>query len=211
MLETVLRLLHPITPFITAELWESVAPMAGRHVPGASIVTAAYPKAQPERIDAASDAWVGKLKAIVGTCRALRSEMSLSPGVRVPLYAIGEAAFIAQAEPLLKALARLSDITVFADDAAFAQAPRTAAVAVQGECRLALHVEVDIAAETARLGKEIERLQGESAKAAAKLANPGFVARAPAAVVAQEQQRVAEFTATLARLQSQLAGLAPSA
>ncbi len=209
VLETVLRLLHPITPFITAELWESVAPMAGRHASGASIVTAAYPKAQLERVDAASDAWVGKLKAIVGTCRALRSEMSLSPGVRVPLYAIGEAAFIAQAEPLLKALARLSDITVFADDAAFAQATRTAAVAVQGESRLALHVEVDVAAETERLGKEIARLQGESAKAEAKLANAGFVARAPAAVVAQEQQRVAEFTATLARLQSQLAGLAP--
>ena len=211
VLETVLRLLHPITPFITAELWESVAPMAGRHAPGASIVTAAYPKAQLERIDAASDAWVAKLKAIVGTCRALRSEMSLSPGVRVPLYAIGDAAFIAQAEPLLKALARLSDITVFADDAAFAQATRTAAVAVQGESRLALHVEVDVKAETERLGKEIARLQGESAKAAAKLANAGFVARAPASVVAQEQQRVAEFTATLARLQSQLAGLAPSA
>ena len=129
----------------------------------------------------------------------------------MPLYAIGEAAFIAQAEPLLKALARLADITVFADDAAFAQATRTAAVAVQGESRLALHVEVDVAAETDRLGKEIARLQGESAKAEAKLANAGFVARAPAAVVAQEQQRVAEFTATLARLQSQLAGLAPSA
>ena len=211
VLETVLRLLHPITPFITAELWESVAPMAGRHAPGASIVTAAYPKAQLERIDAASDAWVAKLKAIVGTCRALRSEMSLSPGVRVPLYAIGDAAFITQAEPLLKALARLSDITVFADDAAFAQATRTAAVAVQGGSRLALHVEVDVKAETERLGKEIARLQGESAKAAAKLANAGFVARAPASVVAQEQQRVAEFTATLARLQSQLAGLAPSA
>jgi valyl-tRNA synthetase len=211
VLETVLRLLHPITPFITAELWESVAPMAGRHANGASIVSAAYPKAQLDRIDAPSDAWVAKLKAIVGTCRTLRSEMSLSPGARVPLYVTGDAAFIAQAEPLLKALARLSDVTVFTDDAAFAQATRTAAVAVQGESRLALHVEVDVAAETDRLGKEIARLQGEAAKAAAKLANAGFVVRAPAAVVAQEQQRVIEFTATVARLQSQLAGLTASA
>ena len=220
VLETVLRLLHPITPFITAELWESVAPVAGRgpahsdvtgrKVEGASIVTAAYPKAQLDRIDAQADAWIAKLKAMVGTCRALRSEMNLSPAARVPLYVTGDAAFICQAESLLKALARLSEVTLFTDDAAFAQATRIAAVAVQGESRLALHVEVDVVAEKDRLGREIARLQGEAEKAAAKLANASFVARAPATVVAQEQQRMAEFTATVARLQSQLASLAAS-
>ncbi len=211
VLETVLRLLHPITPFITAELWESVAPVAGRHAAGASIVTAAYPKAQLDRVDAEADAWVGKLKAMVGTCRTMRSEMNLSPGTRVPLYVTGDDAFIGQAEPVLKALARLSDVKRFADGTAFEQATRTAAVAVQGESRLALHVEVDVAAETARLDKEIARLQGEAAKAAAKLSNEGFVARAPAAVVAQEQQRMAEFMATAARLQDQLDRLTASA
>jgi valyl-tRNA synthetase len=136
--------------------------------------------------------------------------MSLSPGARVPLYVSGDALFIEQATPLLMALARLSEVKRFDDDAAFAQATRSAAVAVQGESRLALHVEIDVAAETERLGKEIARLQGEIARAQAKLGNQSFVARAPAAVVAQEQQRVAEFTAAVARLQSQLAGLVPS-
>jgi valyl-tRNA synthetase len=210
VLETVLRLMHPIMPFITAELWESVAPVAGRMAEGASIVTASYPRAQPERIDADADAWVARLKATVGICRTLRSEMSLAPGTRVPLYATGEAGFIAQATPLLKALARLSEVRVFDDDAAFAQATSQAAVAVQGDSRLALHVEVDVAAETERLGKEIARLQGEVAKANAKLGNESFVARAPAQVVAQERQRIADFTATVARLQDQLGRLRPS-
>lgn len=210
VLETVLRLMHPIMPFITAELWESVAPVAGRKAEGASIVTAAYPKAQLDRIDAEADAWVAKLKAAAGTCRALRSEMNLAPGARVPLYAIGDAAFIAEASPVLKALARLSEVRQFDTDAAFAQATSNAAVAVQGESRLALFVEVDVAAETERLGKEITRLQGEVAKANAKLGNESFVARAPAQVVAQERQRIADFTATVARLQDQLARLRPS-
>jgi valyl-tRNA synthetase len=209
VLETVLRLMHPVMPFITAELWESVAPVAGRKAEGASIVTAAYPKAQLDRVDAQADAWVAKLKAAVGTCRALRSEMNLAPGARVPLYVIGDDAFIAQATPLLKALARLSEVQQFDDDAAFAQATSNAAVAVQGESRLALFVEVDVAAETERLGKEIARLQGEITKANAKLGNESFVARAPAQVVAQERQRIADFTATVARLQDQLARLRP--
>jgi valyl-tRNA synthetase len=210
VLETVLRLLHPITPFITAELWDAVAPVAGRFKEGASIVTAAYPKPQLDRVDAQADTWVAKLKAMVGTCRALRSEMNLSPAARIPLYIIGDAAFVDPATPLLKALAKLSEVTRFADEEQFQGATRTAAVAVQGESRLALHVEVDVAAETLRLSKEIARLQGEAAKAGAKLANASFVARAPASVVAQEQQRIGEFTATVARLQNQLARLAPT-
>jgi len=210
VLETVLRLMHPIMPFITAELWESVAPVAGRKAEGASIVTAAYPKAQLDKVDAEADAWVAKLKAVVGTCRALRSEMSLAPGARVPLYVIGDDAFITQATPVLTALARLSEVKRFDSDAAFAQATSNAAVAVQGESRLALFVEVDVAAETERLGKEIARLQGEIVKADAKLGNESFVARAPAQVVAQERQRIADFTATVARLQDQLARLRSS-
>jgi valyl-tRNA synthetase len=210
VLETVLRLMHPVMPFITAELWDTVAAVAGRKAEGASIVTAPYPKAQLDRIDGGADAWVAKLKTVVGTSRTLRSEMNLSPSARVPLYVIGDDAFIAQAEPLLKALAKVSQVQRFDSDAAFAQATRSAAVSVAGESRLALHVEIDVAAETERLAKEIARLEGEITKAAGKLANESFVARAPAAVVAQEQQRVADFTATVARLQDQRARLAPS-
>ncbi|HEY8706412.1 MAG TPA: valine--tRNA ligase, partial [Burkholderiaceae bacterium] len=165
VLEAVLRLMHPIMPFITAELWESVAPVAGRKAEGASIVTAAYPKAQLERIDAEADAWVAKLKAVVGTCRALRSEMNLQPAARVPLLVTGDAGFIEQATPVLKALARLSDVRQIDSDAGFSDATRSAAVAVAGASRLALHVEVDVAAESERLGKEINRLQGEITKA----------------------------------------------
>jgi valyl-tRNA synthetase len=210
VLETVLRLMHPVMPFITAELWDTVAAVALRKAEGASIVTAAYPKAQLDRVDAAADAWIARLKTVVGTARALRSEMNLSPAARVPLCVIGDDTFTAQAEPLLKTLARVSEVRRFDSEASFAEATRTAAVAVAGDSRLALHVEVDIAAEAERLGKEIVRLENEIAKARAKLGNESFVARAPAAVVAQENQRVAEFTATVARLQGQRARLAPS-
>jgi len=212
VLETVLRLMHPITPFITAELWERVAVAAGRKTAATEhgIVQAAYPKAQLERVDPVADAWMASLKALVGNCRTLRSEMSLPPGERVPLYATGDAAFIASATPLLKWLGRISEVTVFDDDAGFAAATRDAPVAVAGATRIALHVEIDTDAEIARLSKEIDRLDGEITRANAKLANEGFVARAPAAVVDQERKRVAEFTVTMSRLRDQRARLAPS-
>jgi valyl-tRNA synthetase len=210
VLETVLRLMHPIMPFITAELWDSVAPVAGRKAQGASIVTAAYPKAQLERVDARADAWVARLKDLVGACRRLRSEMSVPPDKRVPLLTIGDDEFVAEASALLKSLAKVSDLTILADESKFARATSDAPVVVQGQTRLALHVEIDVGAERERLSKEIARLRGEVAKAHAKLDNQKFVARAPAQVVAQERQRIAEFTATTARLQDQLARLPPS-
>jgi len=212
-LETVLRLLHPLAPFITAELWDSVAVVAGRKAAGAAegVLTAPYPVAQPGKIDPRADAWVAQLKALVAATRNLRSEMGLSPGERVPLLAFGDERFIAQATPLLKALARLTEVRVPADEAAFTAATTAAPVVVQGAVRLALHVEIDLAAEQARLDKEIARLQAEITKAEAKLGNPGFVERAPAAVVAQERQRLAGFSQSLRRLQDQRDRLVPSA
>ena len=209
VLETVLRLLHPITPFITEELWQVVAPVAGRKAADSddTLVLATYPLPDLGRVCAESDAWVAKLKAIVGTARNLRSEMSLSPAERVPLLTTGDADFIRQAAPILQALGKLSEVQLL-DEAAFAAATSMAPVAVHGEARLALHVEIDIEAEKVRLGKEITRLQGEIAKAQAKLGNESFVARAPAAVVEQEKARVADFSATLERLQGQLQRLA---
>ncbi|MFZ5548007.1 MAG: valine--tRNA ligase [Pseudomonadota bacterium] len=208
-LETVLRLLHPVTPFITAELWDTVAVVAGRRKEGdgSTVATAAYPIAQPDKIDPVADAWAAQLKAMVGAVRGLRSEMGLSPAERVPLQVIGEAGFMATAAPVLKALAKLGEVEVFTDEAAFATATAMAPVAVQGAARLALKVEIDLAAERDRLGKEIKRIEGEITKAEGKLGNESFVARAPEAVVAQERQRLADFGRTLASLREQLGRL----
>jgi valyl-tRNA synthetase len=197
--------LHPIAPFISAELWDVVAVVAGRKTAGdtQTVVTAAYPQAQLEKVDEKADAWVARLKALVGACRNLRSEMQLSPGDRVPLLSHGDAAFIEQATPLLKALARLSEVRVVADEASFTAATQAAPVVVQGDARLALHIEIDVAAESERLAKEITRLTNEIGKAEVKLGNESFVARAPAAVVAQERARLADFKQTVDRLQGQ--------
>ena len=206
VLETILRLLHPIAPFITEELWQTVAPIAGRK-DTEYLVTAAYPVAAPERIDEAAIAWMGQLKEVVSTCRSLRAEMNLSPSDRVPLLVGGDTGFIAQAAPVLKVLAKLAEVQIMGDEAAFAAASAQSPVLVHGEARLALKVEIDVEAERARLGKEIARLEGEITKAEAKLGNESFVARAPEAVVAQERQRVADFSATVVRLREQLARL----
>ena len=209
VLETVLRLLHPLVPFITEELWQVVAPVAERKVAGsdASVAAAPYPRAQLDKVDARADAWMVRLKSAIGACRNLRSEMNLSPAERMPLFAFGDAAFIVQATPLLKALARLSEVRVFEQEAAFTQATAAAPVSMQGELRLALHVAIDIEAERERLSKEESRLEGEIVKAEARLGNESFVARAPGAVVAQERQRLADFSATLDRVRAQRARL----
>ena len=205
-LETILRLLHPVTPFITEELWQKVAPVAGRQGPSVSIAT--YPVSQPERIDEAAEAYVTKLKGVVDACRNLRGEMSVSPATRLPLFVVGDTAFMTGAAPVLQALAKLSEVKVFADDTTWAAAAQAAPVAVVGSgdavARLCLFMEVDVAAEKARLGKEVARLQGEITKAATKLGNEAFVAKAPAAVLAQEKKRAEDFSATLAKLQAQL-------
>ena len=204
-LETILRLAHPITPFITEELWQKVAPVAARS--GASVSIAAYPVAQPERIDEAAESHVAQLKAVVDACRNLRGEMNVSPAVRLPLYVVGDEAFMTQAAPVVKSLGKLSEVKVFSDEAAWTAAAQSAPVAVVGSARLCLFMEVDVAAEKARLGKEVARLQAEIAKANGKLSNQAFVAKAPPAVLALEQKRVADFSATLAKVQAQLTRL----
>ena len=137
--------------------------------------------------------------------------MNLSPAQRVPLLAHGDAAFVAEAAALLRALAKLSEVRAIEDEAAFGEATRTAPVAVQGATRLALQVSVDVAAERTRLAREIDRLEAERAKAEAKLGNQGFVVRAPAAVVEQERERLAGFTTALDRLRDQARRLAQAA
>jgi valyl-tRNA synthetase len=108
---------------------------------------------------------------------------------------------------VLQALAKLNEVRVFDDEAAWAAAAQAAPVAIVGEARICLHMEIDVAAEKLRLGKEATRLEGEITKAEVKLGNEAFVARAPAAVIEQERKRVADFVATLAKLKEQLTRL----
>jgi valyl-tRNA synthetase len=147
---------------------------------------------------------MARLKSVLTDIRRLRSEMALPPGERVPLMTLGDDDFITAAAPLLKALAKLAEVQPAAAEADFNAATQAAPVAVNGALRLALHVQIDVAAEIARQEKEVARLQGEIAKADAKLGNDSFVARAPAAVVAQERARLSDFRQALARLQEQL-------
>ena len=201
-LETILRLVHPITPFISEELWQKVAPVAGRAGPSVSI--AAYPVSQPERIDEPAEAHVVKLKTLVDACRNLRGEMNVSPATKLPLYVLGDSEFMKAAGPVLQALAKLNEVRVFDSEADWTKAAAAAPVAVVGEARLCLFMEVDVAAEKIRLSKEVARLEGEIGKANGKLSNEAFVAKAPPAVIDQERKRVADFEANLSKMKSQL-------
>ncbi len=209
-LEVLLRLAHPITPFITEELWQKVAPVAGRE--GPSIAIAAYPISQPERIDEVAIAHVAKLKQLVDACRNLRGEMNVSPSTRLPLFVVAqsadEAAFLKASAPVLQALAKLNEVRLFDDEAAWQAAAQAAPVAVVGEARICLYMEVDKAAEKLRLGKEATRSEGEIANAKTKLSNEAFVAKAPPAVIAELRKRLSDSEDKLAKLREQLARLA---
>ncbi|WP_079415466.1 valine--tRNA ligase [Thiomonas intermedia] len=204
-LETVLRLAHPIMPFITEELWQTVAPLAGRA--GNSIAVAPYPEAQLEKIDTAAESEIAAFKQLVDACRNLRGELGVSPAQRLPLLACGDVALIERHRPALQALAKIAEIKVFADPAQWKTATQSSPTSALGDTQFALFVEVDAAAERARLGKEAQRLQGEIAKAQGKLGNASFVDRAPASVVAQEQERLRDFQALLAKVEDQIVRL----
>ncbi len=206
-LEGILRLAHPLIPFITEELWQKVSFVAGNKKVEL-IGQAAYPQSQPEKIDEIAEAHVTKLKKLVDASRVLRGEMKVSPATRLPLYVVGDSAFMTSVAPVLKALAKLSEVKVFDDEAAWSAAAQLAPVAVVGQARICLHMEVDIAAEKLRVGKETTRVEGELIKVKAKLANEAFVAKVPPAVLEQERKRLADFTATLEKLKEQLARLA---
>ncbi len=196
VLEAILRLAHPIIPFITEELWQSVAPLAGKS--GDSIMLQTYPQADASLIDNAVIVQIALLQELVTACRSLRSEMNLSPASRVPLIAAGDQAILGTLAPYISSLAKLSEVQIVA-----ALPEGDAPIAIVGSFKLMLKVKIDVAAERERLDKEVGRLSNEIAKAEAKLGNASFVARAPTAVVEQERKRMEDFGAMLKQLQVQ--------
>ncbi|WP_269531111.1 valine--tRNA ligase [Chitinimonas sp. BJYL2] len=202
VLEVALRLAHPIIPFITEELWQTVAPLANAKKTD-SISLAQWPLAQMDKVKPEADARMAVFRDLTMAIRTLRSEMNLGPAQKVPLFLEGKAEELAEFGPYLQLLGRVSEVQVVA------QLPEDdAPVQVVGTTRLMLKVEIDKAAETARLSKEVARLEGEITKATAKLANPAFADKAPAAVVEQERKRLADFSATVEKMKVQLAKLA---
>jgi len=201
VLEAILRLLHPIMPFITEELWQTVAPLANaKH--SDSIMLAAYPVADQEKIVPAAFDKMGSLKELVEEVRKLRGEMGIAPNVKAPLFVEGgsELADLLKYLPALTRLteAKLVDTLPEAEDAP---------VAVCNGARLMLKVEIDKAAETARLTKEAEKLQKALDKLNAKLSKPGYTDKAPAHLVEKDKADLAELMDKMGKVEGQLAKL----
>ncbi|UDG82004.1 valine--tRNA ligase [Candidatus Vallotia cooleyia] len=209
VLETILRLSHPLMPFITEALWQKVAPLAGRYPAGtetgdASVMVQPYPRSILAKIDVQAEQWMTELKEVIDACRNLRGEMNLSPTIRVPLLVGGDAVRLREFAPYMQALARLSEVRVLEDEAALDQQAYGAPVAIVGSNKLVLKVEVDVAAEHDRLTREIHRINGELAKCHAKLNNKPFLDHAPAAIIDQERKRLEDSKFILKKLTIQL-------
>ena len=218
-LETLLRLLHPLMPFITEEIWQRVAPLAGK-IPsnpsfpkdstedmGISLMLQPYPEADPALIDAAAVAEIEWLRQVLGGVRRIRAEMNIAPGKPLPvLLQHGSPADQERLERHrreLMILGRLESIVWLGEND---PAPE-AATALAGVMNVLIPMSglIDKAAESARLNKEIVRLGKEAERGAAKLGNADFLGRAPAEVVEKERARVAELQIAVAKLEEQLA------
>lgn len=201
VLETILRLLHPIMPFITEELWQVVAPLANAKTAD-SIMLAAYPQADKEQIVQTAFDKMAALKDLVEEVRKLRGEMGIAPNVKAPLFVEGSA----ELEGLLKYLPSLTRLTEAKLVDSLPEA-EDAPVAVCNGARLMLKVEIDKAAETARLSKEAEKLQKALDKLNAKLSKPGYTEKAPAHLVEKDKADLAELEDKMTKVQTQLAKL----
>ena len=208
VLEVALRLAHPFMPFITEEIWQRIAPLAG--IQGKTIMLQPWPVANEERIDPAAENDIEWLKELMLGTRNIRGEMNIGPGKPLPIFLKNVSADdqrrLTENEALLKKLARLESITVLA---AGEEAPLSA-TALVGEMEVLVPMAglIDKGAELARLDKEIQRLQGEVQRVGGKLSNAGFVDKAPAEVIEKERAKLAEAEQALGKLAEQHARIA---
>lgn len=201
VLEAALRLLHPIIPFITEELWQTVAPMCDAKTAD-SIMLARFPEADGSDIVQTAFEQMTVLQDLIGAVRNLRGEMGIQPNVKAPL-------FVESADDLADYLKYLPMMTRLTEAQQVAALPESedAPVAVCNGARLMLKVEIDKAAETARLSKEAEKLQKALDKLNAKLSKPGYTEKAPAHLVEKDKADLAELEDKMAKVQTQLAKL----
>ena len=203
-LETILRLLHPLMPFITEEIWEQVAERIG--LDGATIMLRPYPEADDDAADEAAVADIEWVQQFILGIRQIRGEMDISPGKTLPvlLQHAGDADQRRAVEQtqLLQRVGRVESISILDDG----EQPPAAATALLGDMRLLVPMKglIDVDAERTRLDKQMEKVCAELSKAKGKLGNEKFVNNAPAAVVTQERERVAEFEKTISQLMEQL-------
>jgi valyl-tRNA synthetase len=204
ILEGLLRLLHPIMPFVTEEIWQQVAPRAG--IDGPTIMLQPYPQPATGEADGKAVADIEWLKKFILGVRQIRGEMDIPPGK--PLPVILENASDADERranehaSLLQRVGRVESVTLLADG----EEPPAAATALIDELRLLVPMKgmIDVDAERTRLGKQLDKVQADLARARSKLDNPNFVNNAPADVVTQEKQRAADFERQIAQLSEQL-------
>lgn len=201
VLEAALRLLHPIIPFITEELWQTVAPMCDAKTAD-SIMLARFPEADGGDIVQTAFEQMTVLQDLIGAVRNLRGEMGIQPNVKAPL-------FVESTDDLADYLKYLPMMTRLIEAQQVAALPESedAPVAVCNGARLMLKVEIDKAAETARLSKEAEKLQKALDKLNAKLSKPGYTEKAPAHLVEKDKADLAELEDKMAKVQTQLAKL----
>lgn len=201
VLEAALRLLHPIIPFITEELWQTVAPMCDAKTAD-SIMLARFPEADSGEIVQTAFEQMTVLQDLIGAVRNLRGEMGIQPNVKAPL-------FVESTDDLADYLKYLPMMTRLTEAQQVAALPESedAPVAVCNGARLMLKVEIDKAAETARLSKEAEKLQKALDKLNAKLSKPGYTEKAPAHLVEKDKADLAELEDKMAKVQNQLAKL----
>ncbi|WP_226665682.1 valine--tRNA ligase [Microbulbifer aggregans] len=207
VLETILRLAHPLMPYITEEIWQRVKELAGQS--GDTIMLQKYPEANEHRIDENAEAAIAWLKGVIEGARNIRGEMNISPAKKIPLILRNgserDADLLKQTRSLLIKLASLESIE-WLEEGATAPASSTALV---GDLELLVPMAglIDVEAESARVLKELDKLDKELARIAGKLQNPNFVDKAPEAVVAKEKARQAEMESARARFAEQLESL----